>query len=1087
LQLLEVKSKQRVRVLFVISRPSDASFIDPRADAKAVLEAIDEEASGRFELEFLRPPTLDNLTKRLERRAKYRNFPPVDVIHFDGHGVFKAATNGYESTPMAETKKDSGGMGYLLFENAEGEKNLVDATTLGNMLNRKKVVLIILSACQSAAMDGDEPMGSVAARLTYAGIPAVLAMTHSVLVATTKQLFATFYESLAYGAGIGQALDDARRHLYSHPERGERLRGQERITLKLYDWFLPTLYQGNEDTPLLIDESGVQSKALSLKSNLPKLQEAGFFGRTPELWFIERAFVQGTRRLTISGFGGQGKTYLAIEAGLWLTKTGLFEAVCFVDYASFQGVDAVGTAVSTLATVLDKSLVDVDAATDAMLQVPTLLILDNLEAVATEALSELLTVAKVWSETGKCRVLLTTRSPDFRHSDYLVEGSLVHQVLALGGLAEEDAVDYFQRLVKLPPAPSVDLPKRRALVDIFEQVKFHPLSIGLLARQLKVRRVAELGMRLEKLLTEVADNPLLVSLNLSLDRLDEEVKDWLPRLGVFQGGAMEHKLLAITGFTEEQWQKLYPALEATGLIQPENLSGISVPYLKFHPTLAPALWTRLTTEEQAQLQASHRQRYYELSDYLYFEDDENPYETRAIVQRELPNLLFAVHGALDAEETYSAEFVAKINLFLDFFGLNRDCAALSQRIEHLDDYFARSNKSEQLFRAGKYEEAAQMFSEILASLGDKPSFNRAYTLGMLGRCFKHQGKASQAAECYRQELAVLNKLEDSENVKQAIGVVQTDLADVLVDMGDYDSAKKACESALIIAKEQSDERQMAVALGKLGTLAMQQGDLQEAAKSYTEALAIFHRLNEPESEAMIHNQLGRVYQEAQQWKAAVEAYRESARIKESQGNLAGAAQTWNNLAMATQNAGKPEEAEAWYRKAIEGGKTAGDWLSVSKVINNLADLLQTNYPNRLPEAQQLMEEALAIDKTLDLAVVEIWKAYGILAQIAEKQNNTAKASEYRRQSREAYQTFQGIRYQLQQFEPLIAEVVAAVDDAKVRQELESGLETSGEGWKDLVTAIHRILNGERDKEVLCEPLGWQEWAIINAVLRKLGV
>jgi hypothetical protein len=50
-----VQSKERLRVLFVISRPSDARFIDHRADAKAVLEAIDEEASGRFELEFLRP------------------------------------------------------------------------------------------------------------------------------------------------------------------------------------------------------------------------------------------------------------------------------------------------------------------------------------------------------------------------------------------------------------------------------------------------------------------------------------------------------------------------------------------------------------------------------------------------------------------------------------------------------------------------------------------------------------------------------------------------------------------------------------------------------------------------------------------------------------------------------------------------------------------------------------------------------------------------------------------------------------------------------------------------------------------------
>ena len=573
-----IKSKKGLRVLFVISRPSNASFIDPRADAKAVLEAIDEEASGRFELEFLRPPTLENLTKRLERRTKYRKFPPVDVIHFDGHGVFAASAPGYESKAMAETKKDtSGGMGYLLFENADGDKKLVDATTLGDMLNRKKVALIILSACQSAAMDGDEPMGSVAARLTHAGIPAVLAMTHSVLVATTKQLFATFYESLAYGAGIGQALDDARRHLYSHPERGERQRGQERITLKLYDWFLPALYQSGEDTPLLLEmdeippaETKEETRFLK-KSNLPKLQEAGFLGRTSELWFIERAFVRGTRRLTISGFGGQGKTYLAIEAGQWLAKTDLFQSICFVDYASFQGVDAVGLAISTLATVLDKNLVDTQAATAALAQQSTLLILDNLEALATEALSELLTAAQKWSEIGQCRVLLTTRVPDFHHPGYLTEGSLIHQVLALEGLAEDDALAYFQRLLKLPPAPQVPLPKREAVLDIFKQVKYQPLSIGLIARQLKVRRVAELGIRLDKFLAETPDNPLLASLNLSLDKLDEEARGWLPKLGVFQGGAMLTNLFfKITEFTEEQWQKLYLALEATGLIQAEH-------------------------------------------------------------------------------------------------------------------------------------------------------------------------------------------------------------------------------------------------------------------------------------------------------------------------------------------------------------------------------------------------------------------------------------------------------------------------------------------------------------------------------------
>lgn len=302
------------------------------------------------------------------------------------------------------------------------------------------------------------------------------------LVATTKQLFATFYESLAYGAGIGQSLDDARRHLYSHPERGERQREQERIILKLYDWFLPALYQAGTDTPLLIDKEDNFSIS-SPKHNLPPIQEAGFFGRSYELWQIERAFVvQGTRRLTISGFGGQGKTYLAIEAGSWLAETGLFDWVCFVDYAAFQGEDAVGLAISTLATLWQENLVDVEAANEILPSRPTLLILDNLESLKPAALQALLTVAKSWSEIGKCRVLLTTRNPDFHHSDYPTEGSLIHQSLALSGLAENDALVYFQRLLELPPAPQLELPKREVVLEIFKQVSFHPLSIGLIAR-----------------------------------------------------------------------------------------------------------------------------------------------------------------------------------------------------------------------------------------------------------------------------------------------------------------------------------------------------------------------------------------------------------------------------------------------------------------------------------------------------------------------------------------------------------------------------------------------------------------------------
>jgi tetratricopeptide (TPR) repeat protein len=1011
-QPVVVEPKARLRVLFVISRPEGAGFIDPRADAKAVLSVIDEETSGRFELEFLRPPTLANLTERIECRAQYRKSPAVDVLHFDGHGVFKPADGSesvtYSYKQSAETKKADGDprfMGYLLFEDKEGKTNEVDASTLGDMLTQQNVGLVVLSACQSAMMGGDEAMSSVAARLIHSGMPAVLAMTYSVLVETTRRLFERFYESLAYGAGIGTALDDARRYLYSHPERGERQRLKGAITLKVSDWFLPALYQVGDDNPLLLDEDEIGQPVDLEKpfaSNLPELQEAGFVGRKYELWLIERAFVHGTRRLTLSGFGGQGKTYLAIEAGQWLCQTGMFEAVCFIDYASFQGVDAVGLAVSTLATVLQVSLIDVDATTTVLGQKPTLLILDNLETIDKAPLHALLDAAEIWSKTGKCRVLLTTRSPDFHHPAYPTEGSLKHQALLLEGLKAGDALDYFQRLLKLPPAPSVSrLPKRAVILDLFRQVAFHPLSIGLLGKQLKMYRPSKLGLRLEKFIAETPDDPLLASLNLSLDKIDEEAKQWLPRLGVFQGGAMEFNLPEITELSEEQWQTLRAALETTGLIQAEHLPGVTFPYIRFHPTLAPALKTRLSAEELAQLLARHQERYYQLSGYLYHEDEKNPHQARAIVLRELPNLLYAVKGVLAAKTDNAVDFVNNVNRFLNAFGLNRDHADLTQQAEQIGGFFALSNKGEHLWSQGQYQAAAQVFNEILTSFGEQPSYEHCFTLLWLGRCFARQGQTEQAIAHYRHGLAVAEKLEPSEGVKRHKGILHADLANVLMNKGDFEEAKKAYEAALVIAKEQDDDRQIAVVKGQLGSLAMNQNKLQEAAERYREALAIFQRLNEPEVEAVAHHQLGMVYERAKQWDAAEQAYRESARIEESQGNLVGAAQTWNQLAIVNTGTGKFEAAEAWYRKAIEGGKTAGDKVGVSKRLNNLAEILQTNYPHRLPEARQLAEDALAIMKTLDPSVSGIWRTYLTLAEIAEQQNEPDKATEYRRLSQEA--------------------------------------------------------------------------------------
>jgi tetratricopeptide (TPR) repeat protein len=522
--------------------------------------------------------------------------------------------------------------------------------------------------------------------------------------------------------------------------------------------------------------------------------------------------------------------------------------------------------------------------------------------------------------------------------------------------------------------------------------------------------------------------------------------------------------------------------------------GVAEPFLKFHPTLAPAMWSRLTELEQQQLLSRHRQRYYQLSGYLYVEDSKrNPKAIRGIAQRELPNLLYAVRGSIAAGEDFAVDFVDNVNRFLFVFGLNQDRENLTERAQHMGGevgsqtwYLTRTNTGEQLRNEGRYAEAEAVFQEILTGLGETPSYERCLTLGRLGRCYESTGQPERAAATYRLGLEVAGLLEQNDGVKRQMGALQTDLGDVLRAMGDYDRARESYEASLAIKKEiGGDRRGEAVTQNQLGTLALVQKKLTEAAQRYQEALLIFQQLNEPAAVASVWHQLGMTFEESRQWEAAEQHYRQSAQIDEAQGNLAGAAMTWNQLAIVSKGAGKLMEAEAWHRKAINADRVTNNAIGISRGLYNLANLLQ-QFPNRLNEAQQLAEESLAIKQTLDPAAAQIWNIYNTLAEISDQQGDPAKAKEYRRLSRTARANFAGTEYELRQHAPLIEGVVRAVDDAEVRQQLEPILENRiSNGWQNLIAAIRQILNGERDEDILSEGLDSIDSQVVLAILDQV--
>ena len=1179
--------KDRLRILMVVSRPSDVGFLDPRAEAGAMLAAI-AAVNGRVDLEFLRPATIAALVKRLDDRDK----PPIDVVHFDGHGGFDPDGQLFEQTkynnPHLKSADQGANLGYLLFEDAVGKSVYITAETLAEMVYRR-VGVIVLSACESARIGGEDGLGCVAAQLTHAGIGSVLAMSYKVLAVTTERLFAAFYERLLEGDRIGEALDRARRDLHFHPERGERQRGEERITLKLQDWFIPTLYQIGVDAPLLAPASQPLPKVEVVKlSNLEPVPEQGFFGRAWELWQIERGFVQGGRRITIAGFGGQGKTSLAQEAGRWLLQTGMFQRACLVDYSRYQGVDTVGYAVATLATVLDTNLLNADAVS-AHRSSAVLVILDNLEVLEPEPLRELLDAGKEWSELGEWRVLLATRRSDLQHPDFPIEGSLRHRVMTLQGLGSERFPDpglaYFNQLMRLSE-PLLPLPERRALVELFKMVDFHPLSIKLLTEQLRTRRPADLGQRLEHLLQqEDSDDPnrsLRASLNLSLERVDKSVRQLLPRLGVFQGGAMEDDLVAIAGFNRPDaeitfgknllqavqagdveeltrlvfqaqgesisddelatrseelgqemlqkllqldvdklsesiqsmeasgsiWQTTKQSLMLAGLIQTETLPGINSPYLKFHPTLAPFLWSELAEADQTVLLTRHWQRYHLVSNHLCENNDEYPYQVGAIAQRELPNLLFGVRRALEVEADEAVEFVENIILFLRRFGLRREEADLMERLKRLQVeigskswYTTRSHEGQSLLRAGQIESAVQKFQEILSAYQSVPNPRKcaaALALQQLGRCYRQLGQIQNAVAHFREALQILGDLEESRNLKRSKAGILIDYGTAMRDLNGMSQAEKAYQEALKLSTEANDVSSQSIVRFQMATLKLHLGKPREALPEYLVALRLQDTLNEPEAKAIILHQLGNAYGQLEDLNAAEQCYRQSAEIKVSIGMVTGTngvMVTWNALATLALKADKPDVnvAESYYRKVIKACLETGDLLEASRAMTNFATLL-ARQTDRLAEARQVAENALKIRKKLDPVAAEIWKTYGILAEITKEQGDPIH-QEYLRLYRHLRIDSPEVQQVLQPFKQLIQGVVLAAMgfDVTVKtpgkeeyQTFESHLLQTEEGSINLVAAIRRIIAGERDEDILCDDLNSDALSIIiSAILHDV--
>lgn len=454
---LPAQESGKIRILLVLSRPRGDEDVPFRSVASHLLRGLSEANREAYDLDVLRPPTFEQLGKTL-RRA-HQEGHPYHVVHFDGQGTYlEVEETGAVGSLLGRLSSivlagpRTGKHGYLWFENPQTEDNgeLVDGTSLGQLLAATGVSVLVLNACRSAHTEpAPEPdadtaadphsqvraLGSLAQEVMDAGVAGVVAMRYNVYVVTAAQLVAELYASLVRGASLGEAVTLARKNLADDP-----LREVVDAPLPLQDWTVPVVYEAaplqlfpkaKEDGGLKIHVKvgDTASASGNLDEALPPPPDIGFFGRDETLLALDRAFDK-TSIVLLHAYAGSGKTTTAAEFARWYSLTGGVDGpVLFTTFERYlplpRVLDRIGQVFGAL---LERSGVHWLALDDTtrrqvalqvLSQIPVLWIWDNVEPVSgfptgtesawsAEEQKELLDFLRALKGT-KAKVLLTSR------------------------------------------------------------------------------------------------------------------------------------------------------------------------------------------------------------------------------------------------------------------------------------------------------------------------------------------------------------------------------------------------------------------------------------------------------------------------------------------------------------------------------------------------------------------------------------------------------------------------------------------------------------------------------------------------------
>ena len=986
-----------LRILLIVSRPTDVSFIDPRNSLPPVLDACDQ-LGGQVEVEFCDPPTLARLEEMISERRKARR--PYHIVHFDGHGTYLPLT----------------GVGALVFENEDAKTDLVTGTRFGDLMARQDVPLVLLEACRGADLSDRPVFGSLAPALLDSGVGSVVAFSHSVHIRAARIFVERFYKELVAHQSVGSAVQEARAAMLAKPDRFLHL-GPQAESINLEDWFIPQLYQVGAD-PILIPIDSAVAPARSISSSValdgfPPEPMYKFHGRALELLEIERAF-RKHNAVVVSGMGGMGKTALAREAAAWWLRTGRFDRAVFISFEQKAGatnaIQMIGKALEgdNFSSRLDDDTKEGQWKTAVRLfhEHRLLVVWDNFESTlpiyqnedeksegeitvfTDEARARLrILYQDLTAGKPKGRLLVTCRPQETGLSGI--------KEYALEGLKRPDSLHLLAAALDVKGIKTErEGYERHEMEELLDLLADHPLSVELIAPHLKeltpTQIRSDFGVLLEKFANpdapEDRNKGLRASLEFSRRRLSKPAQEMLPWLAWFEGGVFELFLLDFADKKPDAWNPIRTELEATALLKVERLEQFNAPYLRFHPTLSYAARPHDVPDP-----ASAEKRFIgvylavmKLADELL--GGQQPAAGMALMAREEANFRHAVQAAFARDLRGEMHLLADtLRHYLERAGRNRERDALTTwaRAHLPDDVLdpaacnAILDDAWTLLTQGNALEAVNVVQALLARLkseGLAEGFDLAWQIAVtylfLGRVFLASNRPDLSLEPLKEAIARFENL-PGDTGRGNRSVALGDLANAYLDLGNFDSALKFAEQRLVMERELKRTREIAASLGVIAQILARIHRYAEAEQRYFEAMQAARAAEDLELQGILLQHQAFLQSEQGNLPHAVELFKQAIALFQRSSALSDEMRTCDLLASAERHRGELDAAEAWYERARQLAEHLNDWTQLAATAQNLGVLYQTRAETASTEAARqawLAKAVASVQESLEIKV-----------------------------------------------------------------------------------------------------------------------